>query len=197
MYYSNLSDDEIIKLISEKDDEAMDYLVYKYGGMVKREIRTMYLIGAEMEDLFQEGMIGLFKAIRDYEAGKGCSFSTFATICIRRQIQTAITSSNRKKHSPLNSYISIYSEDDESGNSFERDLNIESDLANPEHMIIAREQQNALLEDIRKKLSRFENEVLQYYLEGLSYADIATRLDKTEKSINNALQRIRNKLSRD
>ena len=193
--YSALSDDEIIELIGKKDDDAMDYLVNKYGVIVKREIRTMYLIGAEMEDLSQEGMIGLFKAIRDYESEKGTSFSTFATLCIRRQIQTAISSFNRKKHSPLNTYISIYSENDEYGNSLDM-LEAEKNTSDPEEMIIAKEQKKAMENRIKRELSPLENNVLHLYLEGMSYADIAARLGKTEKTVNNALQRIRNKLSK-
>ncbi len=195
MDYSALSDDEIIELIGKKDDDAMDYLVNKYGVIVKREIRTMYLIGAEMEDLSQEGMIGLFKAIRDYESEKGTSFSTFATLCIRRQIQTAISSFNRKKHSPLNTYISIYSENDEYGNSLDM-LEAEKNTSDPEEMIIAKEQKKAMENRIKRELSPLENNVLHLYLEGMSYADIAARLGKTEKTVNNALQRIRNKLSK-
>ena len=100
--YDALSDDEIISRISKKDDDAIEYMIKKYGSIVKREVRTVYIIGAETEDLMQEGMIGLFKALRDFEADKGATFSTFATLCIRRQIKTAISNSNRKKHIPLN-----------------------------------------------------------------------------------------------
>ena len=105
--YDTLSDNEIISRINEKDDDAIEFMMQKYGNIVKREVRTVYIIGAETDDLMQEGMIGLFKAIRDYESDKGTAFSTFATLCIRRQLQTAINNSNRKKHIPLNSYISI------------------------------------------------------------------------------------------
>ena len=193
--YDALSDNEIIARISEKDDDAIEYMMKKYGGIVKREVRTVYLIGAENEDLMQEGMIGLFKAIRDYEPDKGASFSTFATLCIRRQIKTAINNSNRKKHIPLNNYISIYAENDEYGYDLEDNLETDDNNSNPEDMMIAREKSKALREMIEKKLSSFEKKVLSYYLEGLSYQEIAQRLDKTEKSVDNALQRIRRKLS--
>lgn len=194
--YSVLSDNEIIERINDKDDDAMDYMMKKYGSIVKKEIRTMYLIGAETEDLAQEGMIGLFKSIRDFEPDKGASFSTFATLCIRRQIQTAINTSNRKKHSPLNSYVSIYAEHDEYGSILAEDLEAEDGTSNPEKMIIAREQKLAMDDRIQSELSSMEKKVLALYLEGLSYSDIAQHLGKTEKAVDNALQRIRGKLSR-
>lgn len=194
--YSELSDNEIIRLISDKDDEAMEYMMKKYGALVKKEIRTVYLIGAETEDLAQEGMIGLFKAIRDFEPDKGASFSTFATLCVRRQIKTAISTSNRKKHSPLNSYISIYAEQDEYGSVLAEDLEAGNSDSNPEDMVIAREQKSVLDNRIKSELSSLERKVLQLYLEGLPYSDIALKLGKTEKAVDNALQRIRAKLSR-
>ncbi|MBQ9610630.1 MAG: RNA polymerase sporulation sigma factor SigH [Lachnospiraceae bacterium] len=193
--YDTLSDNEIISRINEKDDDAIEFMMQKYGNIVKREVRTVYIIGAETDDLMQEGMIGLFKAIRDYEADKGTAFSTFATLCIRRQLQTAINNSNRKKHIPLNSYISIYSESSEYG--YEIGENIESgdSEANPENMVIAKEQKNAIKKRIESELSSLEKKVLKLYLDGLSYQEIADRLDKSEKSVDNALQRIRKKLS--
>ncbi|MBQ7706336.1 MAG: RNA polymerase sporulation sigma factor SigH [Lachnospiraceae bacterium] len=193
--YDSLTDNEIIARISKKDDEAIEYMIKKYGNIVKREVRTVYLIGAETEDLMQEGMIGLFKAVRDFEADKGAVFSTFATLCIRRQIKTAISNSNRKKHIPLNSYISIYTENDEYGYEIEDNLETDNQNSNPEEMIIAKEQSRALNDLIEKRLSSLEKKVLKYYLEGLSYQEIAQRLDKSDKSVDNALQRIRRKLS--
>ncbi|MBQ9199252.1 MAG: RNA polymerase sporulation sigma factor SigH [Lachnospiraceae bacterium] len=193
--YEALSDNEIIERINKKDDEAIEYMMKKYGGIVKREVRTVYIIGAETEDLMQEGMIGLFKAIRDYEVDKGAVFSTFATLCIRRQIKTAISNSNRKKHIPLNTYISIYAENDEYGYDIEDNLESDNQILNPEEMVIAKEQSRALNELIEKRLSSLEKKVLKYYLDGLSYQEIAQRLDKSDKSVDNALQRIRRKLS--
>ena len=193
--YDALSDDEIIARISKKDDDAIEYMIKKYGSIVKREVRTVYIIGAETEDLMQEGMIGLFKAVRDFEADKGATFSTFATLCIRRQIKTAISNSNRKKHIPLNTYISIYTENEDYGYEIEDNLENENQVSNPEDMVIAREQSRALNEMIEKSLSSFEKKVLKYYLSGLSYQEIAQRLDKSDKSVDNALQRIRRKLS--
>ncbi|MBQ8923156.1 MAG: RNA polymerase sporulation sigma factor SigH [Lachnospiraceae bacterium] len=193
--YDTLSDNEIISRINEKDDDAIEFMMQKYGNIVKREVRTVYIIGAETDDLMQEGMIGLFKAIRDYESDKGTAFSTFATLCIRRQLQTAINNSNRKKHIPLNSYISIYSESGEYGYEFGENLESEVSDANPEDMVIAREQRNAIKKRIETDLSPLEKKVLKLYLDGLSYQEIADSLDKSEKSVDNALQRIRKKLS--
>lgn len=195
MNYDKLDDNEIIKRIASGDDNAMEYMLQKYGGLVKKEIRTVYIIGAETDDLTQEGMIGLFKAIKSYEPDKGASFSTFATLCVRRQIKTAITVSNRKKHKPLNTYISFYAELDESGTQFGDDIADTKDAANPESLVLAMEQRSAINEKIESKLSALEKKVLAMYLEGLSYADIATALSKTEKSVDNALWRIRTKLS--
>lgn len=196
MDYNTLSDNEIIGLIHGQDADAMEFMLKKYGSIVKREIRAVYLIGAETEDLTQEGMIGLFKAIRDYEPDKGASFATFATLCVRRQIKTAISNSNRKKHTPLNTYISIYAENNEYGTVLADDLEAEQNISNPENMIIAREQQSVLEKKIKSELSPLENTVLRLYLRGLSYSDIAGELGKTEKAVGNALQRIRAKLSR-
>ena len=193
--FTKLTDEEILERIAVKEDGAVEYMMQKYGGLVKKEVRTVYLIGAETDDLTQEGMIGLFKAIRDYKAGKGASFFTFATLCVKRQIKTAISASNRKKHKPLNTYISIYAENQEDG-VYVAGIEAKQSESNPEDMVIAREGQDYIFEKIESELSAYEKKVLHLYLDGLSYADIGTRLDKTEKSVNNALQRIRGKLSK-
>lgn len=193
--YSQLSDNEIIVKIAAREDGAVEYMMQKYGPLVKKEVRTVFLIGAEAEDLTQEGMIGLFKAIRDYEPDKGASFSTFATICVRNQIKSAISASNRKKHTPLNTYISIYAEINEDGIPL---LELEShrEDSNPEDLVIAKERKSDLMKKIESELSKYEKKVIDLYLEGLSYSDIAQKLGKTEKSIDNALFRIRGKLSK-
>lgn len=193
--YSHLSDNEIIAKIAAREDGAVEYMMQKYGPLVKKEVRTVFLIGAEAEDLTQEGMIGLFKAIRDYEPDKGASFSTFATICVRNQIKSAISASNRKKHTPLNTYISIYAEINEDGIPL---LELEShrEDSNPEDLVIAKERKSDLMKKIESELSKYEKKVIDLYLEGLSYSDIAQKLGKTEKSIDNALFRIRGKLSK-
>ncbi len=196
MDYSKLNDNEILKKVSSGDDNALEYIMKKYGSVVKREIRTVYIIGAETEDLAQEGMIGLFKAVKDFEPDKGASFSTFATLCIKRQIKTAITASNRQKHKPLNSYISIYAELDESGTQLGEDIADTKDAANPENLVLAREQKSDLNKRIESELSSLEKKVLHLYLSGMSYSDIAASLSRTEKSVDNALWRIRSKLSK-
>ncbi len=194
--YSKLEDNEIIERIHKHDDDAVEYLLKKYGYLVKREVRTVYLIGAEMDDLSQEGMIGLFKAMRDYQPEKETSFATFAGVCIRRQIQNAITNSNRKKHVPLNSYVSLYMNSEEDDNFMLEERLVTSREEDPEKLLIAKEQQKDRNERIRKELSKLEKQVLTLYLQGMSYEAIAEHLGKTEKAVDNALQRIRGKLSR-
>ncbi|MBO5509981.1 MAG: sigma-70 family RNA polymerase sigma factor [Lachnospiraceae bacterium] len=194
--YEELSDEKLIELARNKDDEAMELLIMKYGFIVKRHVRTMFLIGAENEDLMQEGTIGLFKAIRDYDADGAASFPTFATLCVKRQIDTAIRSYNRKKHSPLNSYVSIFSTSENEKAGFEGDIEDQSIASNPEEAVLIKEQHETMLNRIRQELSPFENKVVSLYLEGLSHSDIADRLDKSPKAIDNALQRIRSKLSK-
>lgn len=191
-----MTDDEIIEVIREGNNEAIDFLMNKYRGLVKKETRTMYIIGADAEDLMQEGMIGLFKAVRDYQPDNKASFCTFAKLCIERQIYNAVKASNRKKHSPLNSYVSLYStilnEDKEI--SLADTLPASDTKSNPEKMVIDQERVNMLQLGIQERLSDFEKEVLDLYLEGLAYSDIANQLTKDTKSIDNAIQRIRNKI---
>ncbi len=194
MGYEKLSDEELVIKIHQQDPEAMDYLLDKYRNLVKRETREVYIIGADSEDLMQEGMIGLFKAIRDYSEEHRCSFYTFATICVKRQICTAVTTSNRKKHYPLNHYVSFYSQDEET-NATVMDMLAAGDASNPETAMLSREQMGGLLKQIDAVLSQYEQQVLTLYLEGLSYSQIAERIKKPEKSIDNAIQRIRRKLS--
>lgn len=196
MDYTKMDDNQILALGRAGEDEATEFLLQKYGYLVKREVRTVYLIGAETEDLAQEGMIGLFKAIRDYSPDKAASFSTFASVCIRRQIQNAITNSNRKKHVPLNSYVSLYMNSEEGDNFMLEERLSTSREEDPEKLLIAREQIEDRNARIKKELSKLEQQVLKLYLQGLSYEEIAEQLGKTEKSIDNALQRIRGKLSK-
>ena len=156
--------------------------------MVRKKAHAMFLIGGEQEDLIQEGMIGLFRAVRDYRPDKNASFATFANLCVERQIYKAIEISGRQKHRPLNSYISLSEE-----NSPLKDTE-DTKQQNPEEIIIDRENADLMLERIRKKLSPLENQVLELYLEGLDYHQIARQMEKSPKSIDNALQRIRNKI---
>ncbi|MCF2641770.1 MAG: RNA polymerase sporulation sigma factor SigH [Lachnospiraceae bacterium] len=193
--YENYSDEELIFALREKNEtEIMDYLLNKYKNLVKKKAKVLFLIGGDTDDLIQEGMIGLFKAIRDYDKEKDSSFFHFAQICISRQMYTAMEASNRKKHAPLNSYISLSaSEENESGENLPELLE-ELSGTNPEQIVINKEE----LEQMRKKadsvLSPMEKEVLAYYLQGMNYTKIAEVMQKSAKSIDNALQRIRNKL---
>ena len=194
--YENYSDEELIFALREKNEtEIMDYLLNKYKNLVKKKAKVLFLIGGDTDDLIQEGMIGLFKAIRDYDKEKDSSFFHFAQICISRQMYTAMEASNRKKHAPLNSYISLSaSEKNESGENLPELLE-ELSGTNPEQIVINKEE----LEQMRKKadsvLSPMEKEVLAYYLQGMNYTKIAEVMQKSAKSIDNALQRIRNKLT--
>lgn len=195
MDYTTFSDEEIIVLIRNGHTDAIEYLLKKYAPLVKKSIRTLYLIGADTEDLSQEGMIGLFKAIQNYEPDNSASFYTFAKLCINRQTYSAIKTSNRKKHSPLNSYISFYSKMNEDEMELIHNL-VASEDSNPEHVILDRENATKIEELLDKHLSKMEKEILPLYLEGKSYSDIATTLGKSNKSIDNAIQRIREKVKR-
>ena len=186
--YSELSDNELLELINEqKDNDAMETLIKRYGPMITGQSRSLYIIGADEEDLIQEGMIGLFKAVQSYQPDKEASFQTFAGMCIDRQLYSAVQNSNRQKHKPLNSYISL-SEEQES-NELEA-----SWWENPENIIIDQESVKNLEQEIRRVLSPMENRVLEYYLKGYGYVRIAEMMGKTPKSIDNALQRIRGKI---
>ncbi len=193
--YSNNTDEENIKLIrNNQDDGAMEYLIKKYKGAIVKESRGLYIIGADQEDIVQEGMIGLFKAIRDYDETAGASFFTFAYSCIRRQMLTAVTTAARMKHAPLNSYISIYKNE-----GFEDAASIvdsmEADISvNPETATMASVASEELVKAMDNLLSKFEKNVLDLYLQGKSYAEIGDVLNKPAKSVDNAIQRIRGKL---
>ena len=195
MDYTILNDEEIIELIQKGQADATEYMLKKYYPLVKKSIRTLYLIGADTEDLSQEGMIGLFKAIQSFQPDNNASFYTFAKVCIDRQIYSAIKASNRKKHSPLNSYISFYSKINE--DEMELIDNLEAGMdSNPEQIVLDRENTTSIEEILDEHLSKMEKQVLTFYLEGKSYADIATQLGKTSKSIDNAIQRIRDKVKK-
>ena len=187
--YDGIKDEELIFRFKNGESEILDYLMEKYKNMVRKKARTMVLIGGENDDLIQEGMIGLFKAVRDYQPDKDASFQTFAGICVDRQIYNAIQSSNRQKHQPLNSYISLSEQDGEN----EEHLG-DAWVENPESIIIDQENVQSLEQEITTTLSPMENQVLEYYLAGNGYGEIAQIMGKTPKSIDNALQRIRTKI---
>lgn len=193
--YQKFSDEQLIEMLRDGDDGIMDYILGKYKPLVLRKANAMYLIGGDTDDLIQEGMIGLFKAIRDYRAERASSFFHFAEMCIARQLYSAVEASNRKKHAPLNSYVSFYSKMDEEGKSLAETLSADA-MDNPEQMVIAQENVELFWEETKRHLSELERQVLDEYLTGLNYRQIADRLGKSPKAIDNALSRIRAKIHR-
>lgn len=196
----NLSDETIIALIHNSDSEAMDYMLNRYKNLVRKKAKALYLIGGDKDDLIQEGMIGLYKAIRDYNADKDNSFFNFADLCISRQIYSAIKASNRKKNLPLNTYVSLYTPAYGENTDLEEkaslvDLMYENKISNPEELVIDKESTSMLEYELVRHLSHFEKDVLDLYLEDFSYLQIADKLKKEPKSIDNALQRIKTKLN--
>ena len=186
------SDEMLIHQCRLGDQAALDTVMNKYKPLVIKKARSMFLIGGETEDLIQEGMIGLFKAVQDFQMDKSVSFYTFAKLCIERQIYSAVTMAGRKKHSPLNGYISLSQTDD-----FERDEHLKylGDIfLNPEEALLDRERMDMIRKKLSQKLSPLESDVLKWFMEGYSYAQMAKALDKKEKSIDNALHRIKSKL---
>lgn len=193
--YNKIPDEQLICRLRNGEDEIMDYLMIKYKSMVRRKARAMYLIGGDNDDLIQEGMIGLIKAVRDFDSEAGQSFSSFAELCVSRQMYSAIASSKRKKHIPLNSYVSLY---DEGNHEDEKALplidTIEPEVENnPEALYFGKESSEAFIEELKENLSDLENRVLYLHMLGTNYRDIANLLDKSPKTIDNALQRIRTK----
>lgn len=199
--FSKLSENDIIKIAQSGNDDAMTFLMEKYKSLVRQKVRPLFLIGGDKDDLVQEGMIGLYKAICSYVPEKEASFKTFAELCISRYIYSAIKVSNRMKNQPLNTYISIYApafsvnnESSESG--FMIDQELEAAERNPEDIVISKESAVSALEQLFKSLSNMEKQVLNRYLDGMTYQEIAAQMHKTPKSIDNALQRIKIKLSK-
>lgn len=192
--YLTKTDEELIELLHNGRENIMDYLMDKYKNLVRKKAKALYLIGGDTDDLIQEGMIGLFKAIRDYRPDKDSSFYHFADLCIARQIYTAVEASQRKKHAPLNSYVPLYteSEDAEAG-AIDRENGFSWEL-NPEKIVINQEELNAFQEKVQKCLSDMEKEVLAYYLQGFDYTQIAEIMGREPKSVDNALQRLKKKL---
>ena len=196
--FENMTDEEVV--MAAKQDEnllAQEYLLYKYRNFVRAKARSYFLIGAEREDIIQEGMIGLFKAIRDFRNDKLSSFRAFAELCVTRQIITAIKTATRQKHIPLNAYVSlnkpIYEEDSD---RTLLDVISGAKVANPEEMVISREEFLDIENKMNNILSDLEWKVLMSYLDGKSYQEIAVDLDRHIKSIDNALQRVKRKLEK-
>lgn len=195
--YRDLSDENIISLIHKGDLLAQEYLIEKYKGLVRIKTRSYFMLGADREDIIQEGMIGLYKAIRDFKEEKQANFYSFAELCIVRQIITAIKTAGRQKHMPLNSYMSlnrsVYDENEECTyiELLSYDIN-----SNPEALIIDTEEKNNIESRIAVVLSPLERRVLSLYLRGKSYTEIAEKINKDEKSIDNALQRVKKKVEK-
>lgn len=195
--YSGATDEELIDRLRDGETGIIDYLMDKYKNLVRHKAKTMYILGGDNDDLIQEGMIGLFKAVRDYDSGRDASFYTFAELCVSRQMYTAVQASGRKKHAPLNSYVSLYANMAEAGDEDEADLvNILPALSelNPEEQVIDRENVQKLLKMIDTELSDFEKQVLDLYMTGMTYTQIAKVLGRDEKSTDNALHRMKSKI---
>lgn len=195
--YEPFSDEQIVALCHEGDSMAEEYLLDKYKNFVRSKARSYFLIGADHEDIVQEGMIGLYKAIRDYRDDRQSSFRAFAELCITRQIITAIKTATRQKHIPLNSYISLNKPlyDEESDRTL-LDILMEGNVGNPEEMIINQENLGNIRRRMNEVLSSLEQQVLTAYLDGKSYQEIAEMLGRHVKSIDNALQRVKRKLEK-
>lgn len=199
--YEKFSDDELILRLRDGESAITDYIMDKYKNLVRNKAKSMYILGADREDLIQEGMIGLFKAIRDYDTGRDASFYTFADLCVSRQMYTAVQAAGRQKHAPLNTYISLYADSFENGSEDGegRELfdSISSQLEkSPEELLIDKENVEVLEKIMEKELSSFEKQVLDLYLTGMRYSQIAKVLGRDGKSTDNALQRIKAKLKK-
>lgn len=195
--YTEMLDEDLVEAAKRGDDRASEYLINKYRNFVRVKAKAYFLVGADREDIIQEGMIGLYKAIRDFRRDKLSSFRAFAELCITRQIITAIKTATRQKHIPLNSYISlnkpIYDEDSD---RTLLDVIGGMKVADPEELVINREASARMRDRIRRNLSELEHRVLTAYLEGKSYQEMAAELRRHVKSIDNALQRVKRKLEK-
>ena len=197
--YQNLSDEELIERLRNGEEAISDYLCGRYKNLVRGKAKSMFILGGDTEDLIQEGMIGLFKAMRDYDSGRDASFFTFADLCVSRQMYTAVKASRRKKHIPLNDYVSFYvegagQEDGEERNLLEELTNGNS--ANPEELFLDKERVIYLQNAIANELSPFEKQVLDLYMTRMSTSQIAKVLGRSEKSTDNALQRLKSKIKK-
>ena len=193
--YKDVSDEQLIDRLRDGQTGVVDYLMEKYKNLVRKRANALYLIGGETEDLIQEGMIGLFKAVQDYSPDKESSFYHFAQLCITRQMYTAVEASRRKKHTPLNTYVPLDAGGEE-GDSMYLEADKQLQTLDPEALFISQENVRQLLRQANERLSRMERQVLSLYLEGMNYRQIAVRLCRDAKAIDNALQRIRGKLQK-
>ena len=192
-----MQDEELVRL-SRSDSKAMDYLLNKYKGVVLSCSKSLFILGGDNQDLVQEGMIGLFKAIRDFDEHKNIKFSTFAQICVKRNIYTAITNSNSPKNEPLNKGLSISHTDSSDDDDYLKNLSTDdlglSEIYNPEDNVINKEKYDEIIDFMSKELSKLEYQVMDLYIIGLTTSEIAKVLGKNEKTTDNAFQRAKNKI---
>lgn len=196
--YIQCSDGELIDRLRRGESEIMDYICDKYKNLVRSKAKSMFILGADNEDLIQEGMLGLFKAVRDYDIGRDASFFTFAELCINRQMYTAVQASRRKKHLPLNTYISL---EGAANGADAEGINLSEQLMdkaeqNPEELFLDKERMEYLEKVILEELSDFEKQVFDLYMTGMSYSQIAKVLGRDEKATDNALQRLKAKIKK-
>ncbi len=195
--YEPYTDEELIDRLRRGEDTIMDYICDRYKNLVRSKAKSMFILGADSDDLIQEGMIGLFKAVRDYDMGRDASFFTFAELCVSRQMYTAVQAAKRQKHVPLNTYISL---DAGGTNQEDRDESTLAELIadraelSPEEMVLDKERVAYLEKTIETELSDFEKQVLDLYMTGMSYSQIAKVLGREEKATDNALQRLKAKI---
>lgn len=197
--YEQCTDDELIDRLRRGEESIMDYICDKYKNLVRSKAKSMFILGADSDDLIQEGMIGLFKAVRDYDMGRDASFYTFAELCISRQMYTAVQASKRQKHLPLNTYVSLDSGNSAADGDEKEGLNLGELLADraelsPEELFLDKERVAYLEKAIEEELSDFERQVLDLYMTGMSYTQIARVLGRDEKATDNALQRLKAKI---
>lgn len=194
--YKEYSDELLVRMARDGDEKAEDFLLKKYKDFVRSKARAYFLVGGDSDDLIQEGMIGLYNAIGHYDESMASSFMTYAAICINNKLISAVSADCRQKNAPLNGYVSIYSSiTDETGEEASlSDVLPDTENINPEAIILNEEQEKLTINRLFGKLSALEKEILSYYMEGMSYSEIAKLIGKTEKSVDNAIQRIRLKM---
>lgn len=195
--YETMADEQLIRRLREGETQIADFIVDKYKFLVRKKAKEMFLLGGENDDLIQEGMIGLFKAVRDFDLNQEMSFASFADLCVSRQMYTAIKLSQRQKHIPLNSYVSLYATGEQGSDEKQTPLIEQLQNAkgnNPEDLFLDKEYFHSIEQKLRERLSEFEGRVLHLHLMGEDYHSIAKLLDKSPKSIDNALQRIKQKV---
>lgn len=192
--YKTMTDEQLIRNLRDGDKAIVDYIMDKYKNLVRKEAKAMFLLGGENDDLIQEGMIGLFKAVEDYDVNQQTSFYSFARLCMNRQMYSAIEASKRKKHSPLNTYVSLYEQVDEKGSLLETmEAGGES---NPEELFLSKEYAALIESELEEQLSDLEGRVLYLHLMGTDYRTISKLIDKSPKTVDNALQRIKAKTAK-